>query len=145
MQPGLPLLSVCSTLGFSSSQLHLIYRLNERPNTKIILETLTSAIGGTEFPQLIPYLNQHRKTVIHACTIDLSYHIFMFLFNHMVHTPTSSNPLCRIWMYNSLASEKYNKKTIDLLDLDPHCQIVIATKALLLEIQALVYRAKRPS
>ncbi|KAE9392900.1 hypothetical protein BT96DRAFT_999944 [Gymnopus androsaceus JB14] len=90
MQPGPPLLSVCSTLGFSSSRFHLIRRSNKCPNTKIILETLTSAIGGTEFPQLIPYLNQCRKTVIHARTIDLSYRIFMFLFNH---TPTSSNPL----------------------------------------------------
>lgn len=36
----------------------------------------------------------------------------------------------------SLASEKYNEKTIELLDSDPQCQIVIATKALSLGIHA---------
>ncbi|KAE9384196.1 hypothetical protein BT96DRAFT_1008319 [Gymnopus androsaceus JB14] len=39
-------------------------------------------------------------------------------------------------MYNSLALEKYNKKTIDLLDSDPHWQIVITTTALSLGIHA---------
>ena len=39
-------------------------------------------------------------------------------------------------MYNSLASETYNEKTIELLDSDPRCQIVIATKALSLGIHA---------
>ncbi|KAE9393584.1 hypothetical protein BT96DRAFT_1050796 [Gymnopus androsaceus JB14] len=134
MQPGPPLISVCTSLGFTGSRFHLIRHSNEQPNTKVILQTLTSAIGGTNFPQLIPYLNQRRKTVIHVCTIDLGYRIFLFLFKH---TPEASNPLRQIRMYNSLvASEQYNKKTIDFLDSDPHCQIVIATKALSLGIHA---------
>lgn len=74
MQPGPPPpLSVCTTLGFSGSRFHLIRRSNERPNMKIILYTLISAI--TEFPQLIPYLNQRRRTVIHVRTIDLGYRV----------------------------------------------------------------------
>ncbi|KAF9049432.1 hypothetical protein BDP27DRAFT_1434129 [Rhodocollybia butyracea] len=101
------------SLGFSGSLFHLICRSNEQPNTKIILHTLTSAIGGNEFPQLLPYLNQRHKTVIH-----------------------SLNPLHRIRLYNSLASAQYNKRTIELLDSDPHCQIVIATKALSLGVHA---------
>lgn len=133
MQPGPPLLSVCTTLGFSGSHFHLIRRSNECPNTKIIVHTLTSAIGGTKFPQLIPYLNQQRKTVIHVRTIDLGYRVFMYLFKL---SPPSSNPLQRIRMYNSLASEAYNEKTIGLIDSDPCCQIIIATKALSLGIHA---------
>lgn len=31
-------------------------------------------------------------------------------------------------MYNSLASEKYNERTIELLENDPFCQVIIATK-----------------
>lgn len=58
MQPGPPLISVCNTLGFAGSHFHLVRHSNECPNTKLIVHTLTSAIGGTEFPQLIPYLNQ---------------------------------------------------------------------------------------
>lgn len=58
MQPGPPLAFVCSTLGFFGPRFHLIRHSNERPNTKIILETLTSPIGGTEFPQLLPILNE---------------------------------------------------------------------------------------
>ncbi|KAF9061139.1 hypothetical protein BDP27DRAFT_1429304 [Rhodocollybia butyracea] len=49
---------------------------------------------------------------------------------------SSLNPLHRIRLYNSLASAQYNKRTIELLDSDPHCQIVIATKALSLGVHA---------
>lgn len=77
MQPGPPLLSVCSTLGLSGSHFHLIRHSNERPNTKIIVDALTSAIGGSEFPQLLPLLNQRRKTVIHVRTIELGYRVFL--------------------------------------------------------------------
>ncbi|KAF9046996.1 hypothetical protein BDP27DRAFT_1434455 [Rhodocollybia butyracea] len=132
-QPGPPLLSVCSALGFIRPHFHLIRYSNEHPNTKILVHTLTSALGDTEFPQIIPYPNQRRKTVIHARTIDLGYHIFLFLLKL---SPESSNPLRRICMYNSLASDGYNEKTIDLLDTDPHCQIVIATKAMSVGIHA---------
>lgn len=43
-------------------------------------------------------------------------------------------------MYNSLASESYNQKTIELVDSDPQCQVVIATKALSLGIHAEEFR-----
>ncbi|KAE9397731.1 hypothetical protein BT96DRAFT_995556 [Gymnopus androsaceus JB14] len=116
------LISVCTTLGFSGSQFHLIRQSNERPNTKIIVHTLTSAIGGTEFPQLIPYLNQRRKTVIHVRTIDLGY--------SNLHVSIQTNSCI------FEPSTTYNEKTIELLDSDPRCQIVIATKALSLGIHA---------
>ena len=58
MQPGEPLHSVCNSLGFAGSQFHLICQSNECTNHKIIVQPLTSAIGGSEFPQLIMYLNQ---------------------------------------------------------------------------------------
>lgn len=39
-------------------------------------------------------------------------------------------------MYNSLASEKYNARTIELIDSDPQCQVIIATEALTLGVDA---------
>ncbi|KAL0564999.1 hypothetical protein V5O48_017033, partial [Marasmius crinis-equi] len=65
LQPGPPTTSVCNSLGFSGPTFHIIRRSNARPNTKIVLHTLTSPINGSEFPQLLPVLNDRRKTVIH--------------------------------------------------------------------------------
>lgn len=48
----------------------------------------------------------------------------------------SSDAFRDVRLYNSLASKTYNQKTIDLLNSDPYCQIVIATKALSLGIHA---------
>lgn len=39
-------------------------------------------------------------------------------------------------MYNSLVSDEYNAKTIELLNSDPHCQAAIAMKALNLGIHS---------
>ncbi|KAE9397326.1 hypothetical protein BT96DRAFT_823479, partial [Gymnopus androsaceus JB14] len=67
------LISVCMNIGFSGWRFHLIHQSNECPNAKIILHTVTSAIGSAETPQPILYLNQQRKTVIHVtCLNNLS-------------------------------------------------------------------------
>ncbi|KAL0565337.1 hypothetical protein V5O48_016686 [Marasmius crinis-equi] len=126
LQPGPSTLSVCKSLGFSGPTFHLIRRSNERPNTRIIVQTLTSSINGSEFPQLIPYLNDRRKTVIHAETIRLGYQIFLYLFSCLQHV---QNPLERIRMYNSLAPDGYNEKTVELLNNDARLQAIITTQA----------------
>ncbi|KAJ8090935.1 hypothetical protein PM082_024859 [Marasmius tenuissimus] len=126
LQPGPPTSSVCNSLGFSGPSFHLVRRSNARPNTKIILHTLTSPISGTEFPQLLPILNDRRKTVIHAETIRLGYQIFLYLFKCLKH---AQNPLERIRMYNSPASDRYNEETVALLNNDPRLQVIIATQA----------------
>ncbi|EEB90233.1 hypothetical protein MPER_11582 [Moniliophthora perniciosa FA553] len=81
---------------------------------------------GPSTTSLIEYLNEGRKTIIHVRTIELSYRVFLFLFNH---APNGANPLRRIRTFNSLATSTYNKKTIDLINNDPEFQVVIATKA----------------
>ncbi|EEB88771.1 hypothetical protein MPER_13216 [Moniliophthora perniciosa FA553] len=126
LPPGPSTTSVCSSLGFQEGSFKFIRRSNERPNTKIIVKQLTSPIGGSKFPQLLEYLNEGRKTIIHVRTIELSYRVFLFLFNH---APDGTNPLRRIRTFNSLATSTYNKKTIDLINNDSEFQVVIATKA----------------
>lgn len=96
-------LSVRSTLGFSGSRFHLIRRLNKCPNTKIILETLTSAIGGTEFPQLIlTWTKDERLTFMLEPSISV--------IGYLQTGPGIFEPLRRIRLYNALASEKYNER-----------------------------------
>ncbi|THU86112.1 hypothetical protein K435DRAFT_822241 [Dendrothele bispora CBS 962.96] len=58
MQPGSPFELVCLSLGFSGPKFHLLCYSNECPNVEISVKLLTTAIGGREFPQLLPYLNQ---------------------------------------------------------------------------------------
>ncbi|THU99819.1 hypothetical protein K435DRAFT_855312 [Dendrothele bispora CBS 962.96] len=133
MQPGAPYESVCSSLGFSGPKFHLIRRSNECLNTEITVETLSSPLSGRIFPQLIPYLNQRRKTIIHVRTIELGYRVFLYLFKH---APRSYNRHRRIRMYSAIAPDGYNERTIELLINDLQCQIVIATKAFSLGIHA---------
>ncbi|THV01139.1 P-loop containing nucleoside triphosphate hydrolase protein [Dendrothele bispora CBS 962.96] len=133
MEPGAPFDSVCSTLGFSGPKFNLIRQSNECPNVEISVKTLSSALGGQEFPELIPYLNQCRKTIIHIRTLELGYRVFLYLFKN---APKSYNRHHRIRIYSSLAPDGYNQRTVELLKHDPQCQIVIATKAFSLGIHA---------
>ncbi|THU75145.1 hypothetical protein K435DRAFT_974940 [Dendrothele bispora CBS 962.96] len=86
MLPGAPFNSVCTALGFHGPKFHLIRRSNECPNVQIDVKTLLSSLSGKEFPQLLPYLNQQRKTIIHVRTIKLGYRVFIYLFKHAPNT-----------------------------------------------------------
>ncbi|KAF5344533.1 hypothetical protein D9758_016475 [Tetrapyrgos nigripes] len=86
MLPGAPYDSVCSSLGFHGPNFHLIRCSNECPNVQIDIEELTTPLGGREFPQLLPYLNQRRKTIIHVKTIELGYRVFLYLFKNAPKT-----------------------------------------------------------
>ncbi|THU91468.1 hypothetical protein K435DRAFT_841004 [Dendrothele bispora CBS 962.96] len=133
MLPGAPFDSVCTALGFQGPKFHLIRRSNECPNVQIDVKTLSSSISGKEFPQLLPYLNQQRKTIIHVRTIKLGYRVFIYLFKH---APNTYNRHFRVRLYSALAPDGYNQRTIELLKNDERCQIVIATKAFSLGIHA---------
>ncbi|THU97044.1 hypothetical protein K435DRAFT_857951 [Dendrothele bispora CBS 962.96] len=133
MIPGPPLDSVCSSLGFSAPNFHLIRCSNECPNVEISVQLMSSALSGHVFPELLPYLNQGRKTIIHVRTIELGYRVFLYLFRI---TPHTYNRHHRIRMYSALAPDGYNQRTVELLQNDTRCQVVIATKAFSLGIHA---------
>ncbi|THU76188.1 hypothetical protein K435DRAFT_605899, partial [Dendrothele bispora CBS 962.96] len=103
------------------------------PSSISVFAITATMIPGAPFQSLLPYLNQQRKTIIHVRTIELGYRIFVYLFRN---APQTSNRHHRMRMYHSLAPDKYNQKTIELLSTDPRCQIVIATKAFSLGIHA---------
>ncbi|THV04164.1 hypothetical protein K435DRAFT_817015 [Dendrothele bispora CBS 962.96] len=113
------------------------------PVSQMSIFTMTATMqpgapyDGRIFPQLIPYLNQRHKTIIHVRTIELSYHgfasVFLYLFKH---APRSYNHHRQSWMYSAIAPDGYNERTIELLINDPQCQIVIHTKAFSLGIHA---------
>ncbi|KAK7446005.1 hypothetical protein VKT23_014628 [Stygiomarasmius scandens] len=133
MAPGTSQESVCSSLGFSGSKFHFLRRSNECPNVEISVRTLTSALSSRQFPELLPFLNQGRQTIIHVRTIELGYRVFLYLFRN---APQTYNRHHRIRMYSALAPDSYNQRTIELLQTDVRCQIVIATKAFSLGIHA---------
>ncbi|KAJ8079049.1 hypothetical protein PM082_013336 [Marasmius tenuissimus] len=94
LQPGHTTSSVCSSLSLQGPSFSFIRRSNERPNTKIIVGKLISPSSGTQFPELLPYLNCQRKIVIHTATIKYRHRIFLYLFSALRHT--MANPLHRI-------------------------------------------------
>ncbi|KAK7012555.1 hypothetical protein R3P38DRAFT_3209909 [Favolaschia claudopus] len=126
LQPGTETNSICRSLGFFGDNYYLLRLSNERPNTQFIMEPLKNGVGGTEFPQLLRYLNSGRKGIIHCFAIDDVFRIFMYLWNSL---PESLDRLRRIKTYHSIHSLDDNKETLRLLEEDPLCQVVIATIA----------------
>ncbi|THU79306.1 hypothetical protein K435DRAFT_562818, partial [Dendrothele bispora CBS 962.96] len=83
-------------------------------------------LSGENFPQLLPYLSSGRKTIIHCQTLDT---VYVYLPSFIDDSDTTA--LLRMRVYHSMCSDnlKYNAQTLDMLDNDPICQVVIATVA----------------
>ncbi|KAJ7214351.1 P-loop containing nucleoside triphosphate hydrolase protein [Mycena pura] len=79
-----------------------------------------------DFPELLDYLNQNRKTVIHCRRIEDLHRLFVYAFDSL---PPDQDRLRRIKTYHSLHSFDDNAETLRLLDEDPMCQAVFATVA----------------
>lgn len=127
VEPGRSTSLICQSLGFKDPFFHLLRGSNERPNTQFILERLTHGVSGEVFPQLLPYLSTGRKTIIHCQTLDTVYRVYVYLMQFLDENDYDS--LRRIRVYHSLCSEKYNKQTLAMLEMDPMCQVCIATVA----------------
>lgn len=124
--PGATTTNLCASLGMHGDNFYMLRCSNERPNVQFIMQPLQHGIGGTEFPDLLPYLNSGRKAVIHCRTIADVFRVFIYLWNAL---PEGVDRLRRIQMYHSLRSSEDNEKILRLLDEDPRCQVVIATVA----------------
>ncbi|KAF8179975.1 P-loop containing nucleoside triphosphate hydrolase protein [Mycena galopus ATCC 62051] len=124
LAPGAATSAVCTSLGLFEGAFHHIRRSNERPNIQFIMQTLTHGLTGYKFPDLLPFLNSGRKTVIHCATLDLVFRVYVYIWRLQ---PPTADKFRR--MYTSLCPPSYNEETIRLIDTDPLCQIVIATIA----------------
>ncbi|KAJ7573395.1 P-loop containing nucleoside triphosphate hydrolase protein [Mycena floridula] len=85
----------------------------------------TTAVCRNSFPDLLPFLNSGRKTIIHVQSIDLLFRIYRYCFSL---DPTSS--LKRVRMYHAVLPASDNVETIQLMNEDPDCQIIIGTIAI---------------
>ncbi|KAF5347838.1 hypothetical protein D9758_013821 [Tetrapyrgos nigripes] len=127
LEPGEPTMTVCERLGFRAPHFHLLRDSNERPNTQFIVDTLTHGLSGEVFPQLLPYVSSGRKTIIHCQTLEVVYHVYLYLLSFL--NDSDHNALRRMRVYHSMCSDEYNAQTLHMLNNDPLCQIVIATVA----------------
>ncbi|KAJ7208662.1 P-loop containing nucleoside triphosphate hydrolase protein [Mycena pura] len=125
LQPGSATKSVLSSLGMLGDNFYMFRSSNERPNTQFIMEPLQHGVGGKIFPQLLNYLNSRRKAVVHCRTIDDVLRVYLYLWKSL---PPGTHRLRRIKMYHSLRDAEENEEILRLLDEDPECQVVIATK-----------------
>ncbi|KAJ7213990.1 P-loop containing nucleoside triphosphate hydrolase protein [Mycena pura] len=126
IQPGADTDSICRTLGFSRNSYYELRLTNERPNVQFIVQPLTHGFSSNDFPELLDYLNQNRKTVIHCRRIEDLHRLFVYAFDSL---PLEPDRLRRIKTYHSLHSFDDNAETLRLLDEDPMCQAVFATVA----------------
>ncbi|KAJ6557447.1 P-loop containing nucleoside triphosphate hydrolase protein, partial [Mycena capillaripes] len=126
LQPGSMTKSVCRSLGFQPKMLHLSRRSNERTNVQFLLALLTHRLGGTEFPDLLRYLTDGRKTIVYCATIELCWRVFVFLFRLL---PPGRQRLRRIRLYHPMCWPDENEETVALIRDDPLCQVVVATVA----------------
>ncbi|THV04180.1 P-loop containing nucleoside triphosphate hydrolase protein [Dendrothele bispora CBS 962.96] len=116
--------SICQSLGFLGDSYNLIRHSNEHINMQIILQPLRKLQGVSKYAQLLDYLCDGRKTVIHVNTIPEAYGIYEFLWDYIQN---EFDHLQRMWMFHSLCPDDYNQQTFDLIDSDPYLQVVIAT------------------
>ncbi|KAK6974154.1 P-loop containing nucleoside triphosphate hydrolase protein [Favolaschia claudopus] len=126
IQPGAETDSICRSLGFSGNSFYHLRLSNDRPNVQFTIQTLDHGFSSDEFPELLDYLNQNRKTVIHCRRIEDLQRLFMYAFDSL---PAGLDRLRRIKTYHSLHSLDINTETLRLLDEDPMCQAVFATVA----------------
>ena len=126
LEPSTPTTSVCKSLGFFEGNFLLIRRSNERPNTQFSVQFVTHGLNGDKFPDLLPYLNSGRKTIIHCRTLDQVFRVYAYIWQLQ---PEGANKLVRARLYHSVCPPEYNEKTIQLIDTDPNCQFIIATVA----------------
>ncbi|KZP20923.1 hypothetical protein FIBSPDRAFT_1044497 [Athelia psychrophila] len=123
LQPGESTDLVTDSLGMTSGTFTLLRRSNERPNTQLIVETLTHGLGGRDFPCLLPYLNSGRKTVIHCRTMEMVFRGYIYCMRVL---PGGAEKMARVKMYHSLLDPEENEETLRLLEEDPDCQIAFA-------------------
>lgn len=126
LEPGLPTVSVCKSLGFFEGSFKLIRRSNERPNTQFTIQFLAHGTNSENFPELLPYLASGRKTIIHCQTLKQVLHVYNYLWRSQ---PDGADKLIRARMYHAICPPEYNKETIHLIETDPQCQIIIPTVA----------------
>ncbi|KAK7015807.1 ATP-dependent DNA helicase RecQ [Favolaschia claudopus] len=126
LQPGAMTKSICRSLGFRPRAFHLLRRSNERTNVQFILAPLSHGLGGAEFPDLLRFLVEGRKTVIYCATIELCWRVFIYLFRRL---PRGPQRLRRVRLYHAICWPDENEETVRLLKDDPLCQIVVATVA----------------
>ncbi|KAJ7868244.1 hypothetical protein B0H14DRAFT_2300913, partial [Mycena olivaceomarginata] len=83
-------------------------------------------LGGSQFPDLLQYLAEGRKTIIYCATIELCWRIFVFLFRLL---PRGPQRLRRVRLYHAMYWAEENEETVAMLHDDPLCQVVVATVA----------------
>ena len=125
-KPGLPTVSICKSLGFFEGNFTLIWKSNERPNTHFGIQFLTHGLNSDKFPDLLPYLASGRKTIIHCRTVNQVSQVYAYIW---CLQPDGANKLIWAWVYHSICPADYNKQTIDLLETEPHLQIVVSIVA----------------
>ncbi|KAJ7768604.1 P-loop containing nucleoside triphosphate hydrolase protein [Mycena maculata] len=126
LQPGSMTKAVCRSLGFQPRMFHLLRRSNEHINVQFLLAPLTRGLGGAEFPDLLQYLIEGRKTIIYCATIELCWRVFVYLFRRL---PRGLQRLRVVRLYHAICWPEENEETVALLRDDPLCQVVVATVA----------------
>jgi superfamily II DNA helicase RecQ len=125
--PGEPTLSVCKSLGFFRGSFNLVRRSNERTNMQLSILTASKGFSGHSFPDLLPYLNQNRKTVISCQSLDVVYRVLVYLISCL---PDDMDPFTRIRPYHALLPATYNQESIELMETNLSFMVIISTVAL---------------
>ncbi|KIP03374.1 hypothetical protein PHLGIDRAFT_77692, partial [Phlebiopsis gigantea 11061_1 CR5-6] len=124
--PGKEFKSICSMLDLKPGQFYTQRLSNERPNVRSVVHELTHTLSGYEFPDLAWVLHSGRKVVLYCRTIDLGFRVALYLWNLF---PPGKHRLHRVRLWNSLTSETYNTKTLELFQDNPETTAIVATIA----------------
>ncbi|KAF5361319.1 hypothetical protein D9758_010249 [Tetrapyrgos nigripes] len=129
--PGPSTTDVCRSLGLYRDQFTLVRRSNERKNMQLAILPATKALSGSSLPDLLPFLNQNRKTVISCQSLDVLYRVLVYLLRCLEHSP---HGFSIVRPYHALLPAEFNQETIAVMENDPRFMIIVSTVALSLGI-----------
>ncbi|KAF9487210.1 hypothetical protein BDN71DRAFT_1437019 [Pleurotus eryngii] len=114
------------TLGLKAGTYSFMRCSNIRHDIKLVIRTLRHGLSGWTFPDLRWIVEGTRKTIIYGDTITLIYRLLVYFWHEV--TPSIPRQI-RFRMYASICDQEYNSETCRLFEVDPHCQVVLATDA----------------
>ncbi|KAG5222572.1 P-loop containing nucleoside triphosphate hydrolase protein [Salix suchowensis] len=108
--------SITDTLGLKAGTYSFMRCSNIRHDVKLWMDLSRPSVD----------CRGDRKTIIYGDTITLIYRLLVYFWHEV--TPSIPRQI-RFRMYASICDQEYNSETRRLFEVDPHCQVVLATDA----------------
>jgi|SRR5882762_5041043 len=111
-------------LCISKPDTKVIRRACEKPNVRLVFQSLTHGLAGDQFPSLQWLTRQLYKAIVYCASIDLCHRVARYLHHFF---PPGDGHRESVRVYNGLISSRQNEDALTAFNDDPGTLIIIAT------------------